>query len=65
MKKNIRELAMEAGFPVAGFNKDTATLLNESAINKFAKSLLLECMMIAELNGEMPTAYQIKHHFGL
>lgn len=65
MNKNIKELAMDSNFPVAGFNKDTATLLNESAINKFAKSLLLECVMIAELNGEMATAYQIKHHFGL
>jgi hypothetical protein len=64
MNKNIKELAMEAGFPVTGFYKETTLLANESAINTFAQLLLKECAMIAELNGDMSTSYQIKHHFG-
>jgi len=65
MNKNIKELALESGFPVMGFNRDTQALANESTINKFALLLLKECVMIAELNGDPSTGYQIKHHFGL
>lgn len=65
MNKNIRELALESGFPVTGFNRDTQLLANETTINKFAQLLLQECAMIAELNGDPGTGYQIKHHFGL
>jgi hypothetical protein len=65
MNKNIRELAFEAGFPVTGFNRDTQLLANEITINKFAQLLLKECAMIAELNGDISTSYQINHHFGL
>lgn len=65
MNKNIKELALEAGFANMGFSHGTNILANELTIDKFAKALLQECIMIAELNGEMSTAYQIKHHFGL
>lgn len=65
MNKNIKELALEVGFPVTGFYKETALLALEPTINAFALMLLKECVMIAELNGDMATAYQIKHHFGL
>lgn len=64
MNKNIVELAVRAGFattldpkpPLAQYPQQLAL---------FAQLLLKECVTIAELSGNIGTANQIKHHFGL
>ena len=66
LNNHVRELAVTAGFASAGFGPGGVFALQSAPqIQKFAQLLLKECITIAELNGEMSTVYQIKHHFGL
>jgi hypothetical protein len=65
MNSIIRELALEAGFPTAGFDKDGVAIQNSKEIEKFARLIAYECAVIVETAEPYKAGDLIKRYFGI
>jgi hypothetical protein len=65
MNSIIRELAIEAGFPKGGFDKDGVVIQNSKEIEKFATLVVTECATLADTAEPYKAHDLIKRYFGV
>ena len=59
----IKSLAIEAGFPCAGFAKDGPALMNERELYRFAQLIVNECAELADIAEPYKASDLIRQHF--
>ena len=69
MNEYIKALALEAGFPRAGFDANGPTLQNSKEIERLAHSIITECAILVEGYYDERTMQwagpKIKQYFGV
>lgn len=63
MNNTIREMAIRAGFPKAGFNAEGPILYNEGNIEYLAYQIIQECASL--IDNLQYSGDQIREHFGV
>ena len=61
MNKTIREMAIRAGFPSAGFDIDGPVMYNQHEIERLAYQIINECAMLVDTLEY--TGKKLKEHF--
>ena len=62
MNKVIREMAIRAGFPTAGFDSEGPVMYNRREIEYLAYQIIFECASLVD--NLQYTGKQINEHFG-